>query len=269
MSVVLQLTDVSVLREQTLLLDGVNWRVEDDERWVLLGPNGAGKTTLLQLAAAMLHPTSGTVELLGEQLGAVDVFELRPRIGLASAAVADRMPPGERVIDAVLTAAYAVVGRFRERYDNLDADRAHYLLDLMGAAHLAARRYGSLSEGERKRVAIARALMADPELLLLDEPAAGLDLGAREDLLGRIGLLAADPDGPAVILVTHHVEEISPGITHALLLRQGRVLAAGPVAEVLTAEGLGECFGVPLTVSRQGWGWTARGEMARAGAATP
>jgi iron complex transport system ATP-binding protein len=259
-SAVLELSDVSVRRGGAYLLEEVTWRVADDERWVVLGPNGAGKTTLLQVAAAQLHPSTGTVQLLGEQLGAVDVFELRPRIGLASAALADRLPAGERVVDAVLTAAYAVVGRFRERYDHLDAERAVQLLDQLGIAGLRDRRYGTLSEGEQKRVSIARALMTDPELLLLDEPAAGLDLGAREDLLRRIGAIAADADGPAVVMVTHHVEEISPGITHALLLRDGRVLAAGPVEETLTAAALGECFGVARTVGRHGWGWTARAD---------
>src|SRR5213076_2582929 len=157
--------------------------------------------------------------------GATDVFELRPRIGLASAAVADQVPPGEKVIDLVLTAAYAIVGRWKEEYDSTDVTRAVELLDALGCAHLIRRRFATLSEGERKRVQIARALMADPELLLLDEPAAGLDLGGREDLVRRLGALAADPYAPALVLVTHHVEEIPPGFSHALLLRGGGVVA--------------------------------------------
>ncbi|WP_218566689.1 ABC transporter ATP-binding protein [Vallicoccus soli] len=259
---VLDLDGVSVVRGSTTLLDRVSWTVREGERWVVLGPNGAGKTTLLQLAAAQLHPTSGTAHVLGEQLGLVDVFELRPRIGLSSAALAERLPRQERVRDVVLTASYAVVGRWREAYDAVDEARADELLAALGVAHLAARLFGTLSEGERKRVQIARALMADPELMLLDEPAGGLDLGGREDLVRRLGALAADPAAPAMVLVTHHVEEVPPGTTHALLLRSGRVLAAGPVGEVLTAQALGACFGLPLVLDRADGRWAARAAVA-------
>jgi iron complex transport system ATP-binding protein len=255
---VLRLTDVSIVRERSTLLDAVSWTVRDGERWVVLGPNGAGKTTLLQVAAAALHPTRGRAEVLGETIGEVDVFELRPRIGLSSAALAERLPSRERVLDIVVTASYAVVGRFREAYDELDHARARELLRALGADHLAQRRYGTLSEGERKRVQIARALMTDPELMLLDEPAAGLDLGGREDLVGRLSALARDPYAPALVLVTHHVEEVPPGFTHVLLLRGGRVVADGPVETTLTAAALGETFGLDLELARSGARWTAR-----------
>jgi iron complex transport system ATP-binding protein len=255
---VLDLRAVSVVRGGATLLDAVDWAVREGERWVVLGPNGAGKTTLLQVASAQLHPTSGQAWVLGERMGAVDVFELRPRIGLASAALAERLPAEERVLDVVRTAAYAMVGRWRERYDSLDDVRARGLLAALGVEGLVDRRFGTLSEGERKRVQIARALMVDPELLLLDEPAAGLDLGGREDLVRRLAAIAADPYAPSIALVTHHVEEIPPGFTHVLLLRGGRVVAAGPLAQALTAATLSQAFGLPLALDSRDGRFAAR-----------
>ncbi len=250
MVAVLEFADVSVRRGQATLLDQVSWRVGEADRWVVLGPNGAGKTTLLQVASAQIHPTDGVAGILDEVLGTVDVFELRPRIGLTSAALAERIPRHELVRDLVVSASYAVVGRWRESYDDLDHDRARELIDAMSApTHLLDRTFGTLSEGERKRVQIARALMADPELLLLDEPAAGLDLGGREDLVATLSTLARDPASPATVLVSHHVEEIPPGFTHVLLLREGRVVVAGPIDEVLTEEHLETTFGMPLVLT--------------------
>jgi iron complex transport system ATP-binding protein len=258
MSDVLALAGVSVVRGDTTILDDVSWEVEEGQRWVVLGPNGAGKTTLLQLASARIHPTTGVVGILGEVLGTVDVFELRPRIGLASAALAERIPPNERVRDVVVTASYGVVGRWREAYDRLDEGRADDLLTALGADHLAARRFGTLSEGERKRVQIARALMTDPELMLLDEPAAGLDLGGREDLVRRLGELAADLAAPALVLVTHHVEEVPPNFTDALLIREGRIVAQGPIEITLTAANLEATFDLSLELEVRGDRYAAR-----------
>ena len=258
---VLRMSGVGVRRGSSHLLRSVDWTVELDERWVVLGPNGAGKTTLLQLAAAQLHPSSGTAEVLGERLGRVDVFELRPRIGLTSAALAGRVPNNETVLDVVVSAGYAVVGRWREEYDVLDTGRARHLLYQLGVQQLADRRFGTLSEGERKRVQIARALMTDPELLLLDEPAAGLDLAGREQLVARLATLAADPDAPTMVLVTHHVEEIPPGITHGLLLRNGLVVAAGLIDDVLTPDLLSVTFGMPLALDRNGGRYAARAAL--------
>ena len=255
---VVEIRDVDVVRGESHLLRSVDWTVRSDERWVLLGPNGAGKTTLLQLAAAQLHPTRGEVRILGETMGAVDVFELRPRIGLTSAALAQRIAPGERVGDVVVSAGYAVVGRWRERYDVHDLTRAAMLMQQWGVAPMAHRPFGTLSEGERKRTQIARALMTDPELLLLDEPGAGLDLGGREDLVSRLAGLARHHYAPAQELVTHHVGEIPPGYSHALVLREGQVLAAGPTPEVLTAPVLSEAFGLPLQVQRENGRYSAR-----------
>ena len=255
---VLDLIGVTVVRDGATLLEDVTWTVREGERWVVLGPNGAGKTTLLQIAGARMHPTRGSVDVLGDRLGEVDVFELRPRIGLSSAAFAETLPAGEKVSDVVLTAAYAVSGRWRERYDELDHRRSGDLLAAFGVRHLADRTFGTLSEGERKRVQLARSLMTDPELVLLDEPAAGLDLGGRETLVRDLAELAGDRRSPVLVLVTHHVEEIPPGFTHGLLLRHGRVVAAGPLAETLTDDTLSATFDLPLEVTGNGNRWAAR-----------
>jgi iron complex transport system ATP-binding protein len=258
---VLQFVDVTVRRGQKILLDRINWTVEEDERWAVLGPNGAGKTTLLQIAAANMHPTAGEAYVFGERLGRVDVFELRPRIGLASASLAERIPPSERVSDVVVSAGYSVLGRWREAYGRLDVRRAVVLLDRLGVGGFAERVYGTLSQGEKARVQIARALMTDPELLLLDEPAAGMDLGGREDLLRRLTRFAEDPDAPASVLVTHHVEELPPGITHVLLLREGAIVASGLARDVLTDEHLSATFGLSLRVERRAGRWYARADV--------
>jgi iron complex transport system ATP-binding protein len=257
-SEVLRLRSVGVRYERAPLLRDINWTARAGESWVIIGPNGAGKTTLLQVAATLLAPTEGTVEILGEALPGADIADLRTRIGMASAAIAEQVPPAEKVIDLVLTASYGILGRDTEEYDSFDLTRAVELLDALGCAHLIRRRFSSLSEGERKRVQIARSLMADPELLLLDEPAAGLDLGGREDLLARIAALLRDPRSPMMVLVTHHVEEVPAGFTHAMLMRKGTVLAAGPLAEVFTERNLSRCFGVPLQIERHAARWSAR-----------
>jgi iron complex transport system ATP-binding protein len=249
---------VSVIRSGNFLVRSLSWQVELDERWVVLGPNGAGKTTLLNLASGRLHPSRGQAWVLGERLGRVDVNELRTRIGITTGRFADQVPAGERVLDVVVTAAWSVVGRWRESYDPQDEARARALLEQLGMGALIDREFGTLSEGERKRTQIARALMTDPELMLLDEPTAGLDLGGREDLLGRLTELALDPDAPAMVLVTHHVEEIPPGFTHGLLLREGTIVAAGLLGEVMNADNLTKTFGLPLIVDRFGDRYTAR-----------
>jgi iron complex transport system ATP-binding protein len=258
---VISVEKATITRGGNHLIRGISWSVELDERWVVLGPNGAGKTSLLNLAAARVHPSRGTVHVLGERLGRVDLAELRTRIGFASAALAGTVPADEKVLDVVVTASWSVVGRFNERYDELDVLRAKGLLDQFGVSSLAERTFGTLSEGERKRVQIARALMTDPELLLLDEPAAGLDLGAREDLVHRLSVLAEDPDAPALVLVTHHVEEIPPGFGHVLLLREGGVVAQGLIEETLTSENLSKTFDLPLTLSHVDGRWTARADQ--------
>ncbi|OEU96950.1 ABC transporter ATP-binding protein [Streptomyces oceani] len=259
MSDVLELVDVSVVREGRALVEDVSWSVKEGERWVILGPNGAGKTTLLNIASSYLYPTTGHATILGERMGAVDVFELRPRIGMAGLALAEKLPRNQTVLETVLTAAYGMTAHWRESYEAVDEERALAFLDRLGMNDYLNRKFGTLSEGERKRTLIARAMMADPELLLLDEPAAGLDLGGREDLVRRLGRLARDPYAPSMVMVTHHVEEIPPGFTHVLMIRQGRVLAAGPMETELTARNLSLCFGLPLVVEQTGSRWSAQG----------
>jgi iron complex transport system ATP-binding protein len=252
MESLLAIEDVIVRRANRTILGPITWSVEDGQRWVILGPNGAGKTTLLQLLAALIHPTSGKVSILGNRLGAVDVFELRPRIGFTSSAMMEILPSEERVIDIVLTSAYAIAGRWQEEYDLWDESRAKALLTTFGVRDLAERTFGTLSEGEKKRVQISRALMADPEVLLLDEPAAGLDLGGREDILHRITQYTSDEQSPVTIIVTHHIEEIPAGTTHALLLKDGIVAHAGPISQVLTEENITEVFGVSVQLQFNG-----------------
>ena len=258
MASVLQFSDVTVVRDGNPILKSANWTVDAADRWVILGPNGAGKTTLLQLAAAQMHPSLGRVQILDDRLGRADVFELRPRSGFASSALARKVPRDERVIDVVLTAAYSVTGRWNESYEEVDIKRAQRVLGEWKLSHLEDRRFGDLSDGEQKRVQIARSVMTDPELLLLDEPAASLDLGAREELVGLLGGFASADSSPAIVMVTHHVEEIPPGFSHAMLLAHGEITAAGVIDEVITSENLSDAFGLPLVVTNENRRFTAR-----------
>lgn len=257
---VLELRDISVRRGDRTILGPLTFAIRPSERWVVLGPNGAGKSTLLQILATRIFPTTGSVHLLDQEMGKVDLSELRTRIGICGALISEDIPGDEKVRDVVLTAAYAVLGRWNEAYDLWDESRAVALLTTFGVRDLAERTYGTLSEGERKRVQISRALMADPELLLLDEPAAGLDLGGREDLLHRFSIFASDPTAPASILVTHHIEEIPAGTTHALLIKDGAIAVSGPIGDVITSEHISAIFELPITVVREGERFFARSQ---------
>jgi iron complex transport system ATP-binding protein len=254
----LRLSGVTLTRDGTTILDGVDWTVRPGERWAVLGPNGSGKTTLLRVASLYLHPTTGEVDVLGRRLGRVDVRRHRARIGLVSPALADLLRRDVRVLDVVVTAREAALETWWHSYGDEDRAAALALLARTGVEGLADRAFGTLSSGERQRVLLARSLWGEPGLVLLDEPTAGLDLGAREDLVARLAGLAADPTTPPTVLVTHHVEEIPAGFTHALLLRAGRVVARGPIAEVLAAGPLSEAFGLALVLDRRDGRYAAR-----------
>ena len=256
---VLALTGVSLVRDGRTILDRIDWRVAPGDRWIVLGPNGSGKTSLCRLAGLYLHPTNGDVDVLGERLGRTDVRELRTRLGMTSQALADMLRPGLQAIDLVMTGRNAALAPYWHRYDDADRERAAGLLARFGCARLATARYATLSAGERQRVLLARALMSDPPLLLLDEPAAGLDLAGREQLVAMLADVAADRATAAIVLVTHHVDEIPRGFTHVLMLAGGRVAARGPIADTLTAENLSRCFGLRLALARQDGRWMAWG----------
>jgi iron complex transport system ATP-binding protein len=245
--------------EPAPILDGIDWEVGPGERWAVLGPNGSGKTSLLRLAAGWLHPSSGSVDVLGHRLGRTDVRELRTRIGYASAALEALLSPDVTASDIVLSGIHAALEPWWHTYSGQERARARELLEQMGCGHLANRPFSTLSDGERKRVQLARTLVTDPYLLLLDEPAAALDLGGREALVDRLGRLAADPAAPPTVLVTHHVEEIPRGFTHALLLRAGRVSAAGPLSDALTCGTLSEAFGMAVSLEQRDGRWVAFG----------
>lgn len=247
----LELDRIVLERSGRRILDDITLRVESDQHWIVLGANGSGKTTLLRIAAMYEHPSSGTVRVLGEVLGRTDVRRLRRRVGYASAALAGQFRPELSAVDTVMTARYAALEPWWHRYTDDDRAQALACLTRMGVGSFAERPLATLSSGEQQRVFLARTLMNDPGIVLLDEPSARLDLGGREQLVHALGELAATPDGPPLVLVTHHVDEVPDGITHALLLRDGSVVASGPIDEALTAATLSDCFAMPLVLERR------------------
>lgn len=241
---------MGVTRDDAVILDGIAWRVERGQHWVVLGPNGCGKTSLLKVLLGYLTLSEGEMRVLGETYGEHDWRELRERIGMVSSALQASVPGHEPALRTVVSGARAQLDLWGEP-TAAEARAARAQLRRAGAGALVRRPWGVLSQGERQRVLIARALMARPKLLILDEPCSGMDPVAREAFLGRMERIAREPRGPGLILVTHHVEEITPAFTHALLLRGGRVVAAGPREEVLTARKLGEAFGAPVHLGRR------------------
>ena len=256
---ILELTDVAFVRARRRILSDVTWTVRHGERWIVLGPNGSGKTTLCRLAALYLHPSSGTIAVLGRQLGRTDVRELRTHLGFTSAALLDMVRPRLRAGEVVMSGKHAALAPWWHTFDADDHARAYQLLSRFGCGTLADSAFGTLSAGERQRVFLARTMMTDPSLLILDEPTAGLDMGGREQLLALLAGLAKDAASPTAVLVTHHVDEIPSGFTHVLLLAGGQVQTAGPIEQTLTAEALSRCFGVPLRLERRDERWLAWG----------
>lgn len=253
-----RMVDVSLRIGGVPILDEVTWSAERDETWVVLGPNGSGKTSLLKIGALVQGPTTGTLAVLGETYGRCDVREVRRRIGFVSAATLDRIRPDLPTSDVVMTARFGALEPWWNTYEDRDRDRARSLLEFVGCGRLADRAIGRCSQGERQRVMVARALMADPELLVLDEPCAGLDLGGREALLAVIDELAADAGGPVVLMSTHHLEEIPRAANRGLVLREGRVLASGPIGDVLTSSVVSAAFAVAVTVESADGRWASR-----------
>lgn len=247
----IELDKVTVTRDGSDILKAIDWKVAENERWVIVGPNGAGKTTLLKVAAAQIQPSSGVAKILDETLGGVNVFDLRTRVGFASSALISHIPNSETVLNAVMTASYAITGRWTENYEDIDEKRARRVLAEWDLSQHADRAFGTLSDGERKRVQLARAVMTDPELLLLDEPVASLDLGAREQTVQLLGSYASSPFAPSMVMVTHHLEEIPIGFTHALLINGGQIIGQGPIDDLITSDLLSETFGFALSVSKE------------------
>lgn len=255
---VVTLSGVSVVRKGTHILEDVDLAVRSGERWVLLGPNGAGKTTLLSVAGMRLLPTSGIVEILGERAGRTDARAIRQRVAFVSQSLLRQLRPSMSAFEAVMSGRHAALETWWHDYTPEDGSRARELLDIAGLGASEERAFGLLSEGERQQVLLARALMSEPELLLMDEPAAGLDLAARERLIARLSALAEDPRTPPLVLVTHHTEEIPPGMSHAALMRGGRILRNGPVHEVLIDDEMSACFGVRVHLEKVGNRWFAQ-----------
>jgi iron complex transport system ATP-binding protein len=255
---ILRLEGVSVRRSGRTILGPIDWTIGSGERWVVIGPNGSGKTTLAQVASTYLWPTTGSVAVLGETIGRVDARELRRRIGYAGAGLEAAIDPSLSALDVVVTARHAALGPWWHTFTDADRGRAHELLVEIGVGDLADRSFGLLSTGERRRVQIARALMPDPELLILDEPGSSLDLGARETLIRDLERLAARPRPTAIVLITHHLEEIPGGFDRALVLGAGRAVALGLIGETLTGSALSRAFGVPIEVGFRSGRFSAR-----------
>ncbi len=257
-SPVLEMEGVGVTIDGNPVLSDVTWSVDPGQHWALLGPNGGGKSTAMRVAGLQLHPSVGELRVLGHLLGRIDIRPLRARIGVSSAALVDQLRGSLSAEEIVRCGRFGALEPWWHSYDPDDTKRAESLLDQVGLADYGARSFSTMSSGERQRVLLARTLMPEPELILLDEPTAGLDFGGREELVGALEALAADPSAPPSVLVTHRVEDLPGSTTHLAAIRDGRMVAAGPIATTLTADLLSEVFALPVELSHHGDRWAAR-----------
>ncbi len=257
MDTVVDLQGATLTRSGRRIVDSVTWTTRPGQHWVVMGPNGAGKTSVLRVATGREIPEEGDVSFLGVPIDAYAPTELSTAIGFSSHTLLSRVRPGTTVLNVVRTAAWGQAVSFTEEYEDVDTDRAHDLLSAFGIEHLSEHYFSTLSEGERQRVALARSLMTDPQLLVLDEPTAGLDLGARELLLSALTEIAEGPHAPQMILVTHQIEEIPAGFTHAAVMRDGQMMAQGPIRDILTGLTLSQVFDLPLSVEERFGRWRA------------
>jgi iron complex transport system ATP-binding protein len=257
-----ELRDVLVVYDHQRVLGPLSLDIEPGQRWIVLGPNGSGKTSLVRILSLYRFPSTGTVKVLGERWGRTDVRELRKRIGLASSALRDQFRADISGVEIVITARHAALETWWHSYEPEDEIEARECLRRVGAEHLGDREFATMSSGEQQRVQLARTLMGDPGLLIFDEPTAGLDLGGREELVQTLSSLADDPTTPPIVLITHHTDEIPPNFTHALMLRKGGVLAAGPLGDVLTADNLTKCFGLELRLEQRDGRWLSWAALA-------
>lgn len=254
---VIELHNVTMSRSGHTIVNQVSWTTQAHQHWVVMGPNGAGKTSLVRALTGREYVDSGDIHLVDAPLSHYSSEELGTIVGFASSSLLPRVNSAMSAQDVVKTAAWGQSVTFDEEYEDVDESRAQDVLAAFGVAHVAHQRFSTLSEGERQRVLLARALMADPQILILDEPTAGLDLGARETLMRALKEIMQDPHAPQVVIITHHVEEIPSGITHALLVKDGAVHSSGPIAQVVTGVNMSELFDIPLNVTHHDGRWTA------------
>ncbi|MBT94633.1 MAG: iron ABC transporter ATP-binding protein [Acidimicrobiaceae bacterium] len=257
---ILKLSDVTLRRENKAILDSINFQVQSGENWVVLGPNGCGKTSLLRIASLFEHPSSGVVSVLGKTLGKTDIRKIRHLVGFTGHGISQLLRPDLETEVVVMTAKYGALEPWWHTYTNEDRAKANAHMKAVGVNHLAKQKFGTLSSGEKQRALLARSLMSDPELLLLDEPASGLDLPGREELINSLSALTSDSHAPPIVMVTHHVEEIPSGFSHILFMKNGSPIASGPISEILNTDNLSKCFGIHLEIREFNGRWSAQGK---------
>tara|TARA_B100001778_G_scaffold167640_1_gene137857 strand:+ start:72 stop:860 length:789 start_codon:yes stop_codon:yes gene_type:complete len=255
---ILQLTDVSLTRDGKNILSGVDFEIRNNQNWVILGPNGSGKTSFLRIASMFQHPSSGSINVLGHTLGKSDMRKIKHLIGFTGHGVSELLRPDLLAEDVVMTAKFGALEPWWHTYTEEDRSKAREHMETLGIGNLIKRRFGNLSSGEKQRTILARSLMSDPKILLLDEPASGLDLPGREDLMHSLSSLISDDLAPPVVMVTHHVEEIPKGFSHVLFMKEGSCMESGTIAETLSGGNLSKCFGMNLELHTFNGRWSAQ-----------